>query len=79
LILVYIQGNVEEAVSAMEKGKGSCIPVTKKPNTPTQSSRPTVTKNQQKSRVLPGLEIAMMSPVSLSTRKGLCDVTNKTK
>jgi hypothetical protein len=79
LILVYIQGYVEEAVSAMEKGKGAWIPVTKKPNIPTQSSRPTVTKNQQNSRVLPGLEIAMMLSVSLSTRKRLCDVTNKSK
>ena len=63
----------------MEKGKGARIPVTKKPFTPTQPSRPTVAKNKQKEHVVPGLEKAMQPPISLSTRKGLCDVTNKSK
>jgi hypothetical protein len=66
-------------VAAMEKGKGARIPVTKKPYTPTQPSRPTVAKNKQKEHVVPGLEKAMQPPISLSTRKGLCDVTNKSK
>ncbi len=63
----------------MEKGKGARIPVTKKPYIPTQPSRPTVAKNQQKARVVPGLEKVMQPPISLSTLKGVCDVTNKSK